>query len=91
MKIRVALLGLCLLLPGLLRADTVYTLDVNEDGISTANIQLQFDVPAILTTTTTGIVPTSSSLGTSFPLCSVSSVTVRYPLGPYRHRDRRLL
>ena len=82
MKIRVALLGLCLLLPGLLRADTVYTLDVNEDGISTANIQLQFDVPAILTTTTTGIVPTSSSLGTSFPLCSVSSVTVNTPSAP---------
>ncbi len=82
MKIRVALLGFCLLLPGLLRADTVYTLDVNEDGVSTANIQVQFDVPAILTTTTTGIVPTSSSLGTSFPLCSVSSVTVNTPSAP---------
>ena len=82
MKIRVALLGFCLLLPGLLRADTVYTLDVNEDGISTANIQVQFDVPAILTTTTTGIIPTSSSLGSSFPLCSVSSVTVNTPSAP---------
>ncbi len=82
MKISVALLGFCLLLPGLLRADTVYTLDVNEDRISTVNIQVQFDVPAILTTTTTGIIPTSSSLGTSFPLCSVSSVTVNTPAAP---------
>jgi hypothetical protein len=79
MNIRVALLGLCLLVPSLLRADTVYTLDVNEDGVSTANIQVQFDVPSILTATTAGIVPTSSSLGSSFPLCSVSSVTVNTP------------
>jgi hypothetical protein len=80
MKIRVALLGFCLLLQGLLRADTVYTLDVNEDGVATENIQVQFDVPA--TTTTTGIVPTSSSLGTSFPLCSVSFVNVNTPSAP---------
>jgi hypothetical protein len=82
MKIRVALLGFCLLLPGLLRADTVYRLDVNEDGDATESIQVQFDVPAILTTTTTGIVPTSSELGASFPLCSVSFVNVNTPSAP---------
>jgi len=64
------------------RADTEYTLNVDENGIPTANIQVQFSVPAILTATTSGIVPTSSSLGTSFPFCSVSSVTVNTPSAP---------
>jgi len=82
MNIRVALLGFCLLFPSLLRADTVYTLNVNEDGNPADNIQVQFDVPAILTATTTGIVPTSSSLGSGLPFCSVSSVTVNTPSAP---------
>ncbi len=81
MTIRFAVLALavCLFFPGLLRADSEYSLNVNENGVSSENIQVQFDVPSILTTTTTGIVPTSSSLGSSFPFCSVSSVSVLTP------------
>lgn len=81
MHIRVFLgaLALFLLVPALTRADAVYNLTVNENGVSSENVTVGFTVPSILTSTTTGITPTSSSLGSAFPFCNVTSVSVNGP------------
>jgi hypothetical protein len=84
MRLRLAVLfvGLSLICPSLLRADTVYTLNVEEDNIAAFSIHLQFDVPSILTVATTGITSFTATLGSGFNGCTPTSVAVTNPSAP---------
>jgi hypothetical protein len=81
MRLRLAamLIGLCLICPGLLRADTVYTVNVEEDNDPAFSVQLQFEVPSILTVATSGITPVTATLGSGLNGCTGSSVDVTNP------------
>jgi PEP-CTERM motif-containing protein len=85
MRVRPAVLtlGLCLILPSLLRADTIYNLSVdysfllgNQPG---STLQLQFVVPSVLATTTTGITSFTDSVGGSLSGCIGSTAEVDNP------------
>ncbi len=79
----VLILGLCLLCPIFLRADAVYNLSLDYSGILNnppgSTLQLQFVVPSILTTTTTGITAFTESVGGSLSGCIGSTVEVDNP------------
>jgi len=79
----VLILGLCLLFPTFLRADEVYNLSVDYSGILNnppgSTLQLQFIVPSVLTTTTTGITSFTDSVGGSLSGCIGSTVEVDSP------------
>jgi hypothetical protein len=79
LRLAVLMIGICLVYPSLLRADTVYTLNVEEDDIPAFSVNLQFTVPVILTSTTTGITSFTDTLGIGFAGCTASSVSVETP------------
>jgi hypothetical protein len=79
LRLAVLLVGLSLICPNLLRADTVYTLNVEEDNLPAFSINLQFDVPSILTGATTGITSFTATLGSGFNGCTPTSVAVTNP------------
>jgi hypothetical protein len=81
MRLRLVVLavGLCLFFPNLVRADEIYSFSANYslDGLgSGSTVQWQFEVPSILTTSTTitSFLNASVGPGTGFKGCSISSV-----------------
>jgi hypothetical protein len=76
----VLIVGLCLFLPNLVRADELYTLSVDYSGIGVngpgSTLRWQFEVASILTTPTTITSFLSASLGSGLSGCSISDVQI---------------
>jgi hypothetical protein len=84
LRLVVLVLALCLFLPKLTLADELYTLSVDYSGINGfpvgTSVQWQFEVPSILTSTTTITDLLSFSLGSALSGCGgIASVEVDNP------------